>query len=222
MARILKQQEHDLKRSEILDVAQQLIYNKGYEQMTIQDILNALQMSKGAFYHYFASKQTVLEAVIERMQGHIDKLLLALVEDGQMSALEKLNFFFSTLSQWKTEQKPLMLALLNIWYTDDNAIVRQKVRYAMIKNAVPPLNTIIAQGIKETVFNITYPDQTGNVVLSLVLDLTEITGRMLLAEKQSQIENAVKAYTEALERVLGTTFGSLTLVDSQTLNVWKS
>ena len=65
MPRIVK--EHAVRRNEILDLAQQLVYTKGYEQMTIQDILDGLQISKGAFYHYFDSKHAVLEAVVERM-----------------------------------------------------------------------------------------------------------------------------------------------------------
>ncbi|HYX49339.1 MAG TPA: helix-turn-helix domain-containing protein, partial [Ktedonobacteraceae bacterium] len=67
MARIVKEEEYAEKRKAILDVAQRLIYSKGYEQMTIQDMLDDLQISKGAFYHYFDSKQAVLEAVVERM-----------------------------------------------------------------------------------------------------------------------------------------------------------
>src|SRR5262245_58568880 len=55
MARVVK--EHAVRRGEILDVAQRLVYTSGYEQMTIQDMLDELQISKGAFYHYFSSKQ---------------------------------------------------------------------------------------------------------------------------------------------------------------------
>ena len=67
MARIVKEEVYAEKRNAILDVAQRLIYTKGYEQMTIQDMLDDLQISKGAFYHYFDSKQAVLEALVERM-----------------------------------------------------------------------------------------------------------------------------------------------------------
>jgi hypothetical protein len=40
-----------------VETSQGLVYTKGYEQMTIQDILDDLQISKGAFYHYFGSKK---------------------------------------------------------------------------------------------------------------------------------------------------------------------
>ena len=88
MARILKQEEHTAKRNEILDVALQLIYSKGYEKMTIQDILDQLQISKGAFYHYFDSKIEVLEAVIERMAAEqVEPMFRSLIEDPNLSAL---------------------------------------------------------------------------------------------------------------------------------------
>ena len=69
MARIVKEEEYVEKRNEILAVAQRLVYTKGYEQMTIQDMLDELQISKGAFYHYFGSKQALLEALIEEHVG---------------------------------------------------------------------------------------------------------------------------------------------------------
>ncbi|HXZ05870.1 MAG TPA: TetR family transcriptional regulator, partial [Ktedonobacteraceae bacterium] len=47
MARIVKEKEFAGKRNEILDVAQRLIYTRGYEQMTVQDILEELEISKG-------------------------------------------------------------------------------------------------------------------------------------------------------------------------------
>lgn len=53
MARVVKEQEYSQKRNDILDAAVRLIYTKGYERMTIQDIQADLKISSGAFYHYF-------------------------------------------------------------------------------------------------------------------------------------------------------------------------
>ena len=65
MARVAKEEERAVKRNAILDAALQLVYTKGYEQMSIQDILTSLQISKGAFYHYFNSKQAVLDGLVD-------------------------------------------------------------------------------------------------------------------------------------------------------------
>src|SRR5260370_8105697 len=62
MARIVK--EHAVRRNEILDVAQRLGKTKSYEQITIQEIMDGLPVSKGAIYYHFYPKQPLLEAAI--------------------------------------------------------------------------------------------------------------------------------------------------------------
>jgi AcrR family transcriptional regulator len=225
MARIVKEAAYAVKRNEILDVAQQLVYTKGYEQMTIQDMLDVLQISKGAFYHYFDSKQALLEALIERMLEDVEQLLLPIVHDPHLPALEKLERFFPMLTRWKTARKTFFLALLRVWYTDDNAIVRQKVRALAVKQNAPLLTEIIRQGIQEGVLTTSYPDRSGEIVVSIVLDLGDTVAQLLLTyelkcDALQLIESTVAAYTDAFERVLGAPTGSLHLVDAETLKEW--
>src|SRR6476620_11478073 len=99
MARTVNQEEYTAKRKEILDAAQRLVYTKGYERMTIQDILADVQISSGAFYHYFDSKPAVLEAFIERIRQEVEKPLLPIVHDPALPALDKLQRFFDTLDR---------------------------------------------------------------------------------------------------------------------------
>ncbi len=226
MARIVKEQEYAVKRNAILDVAQRLVYTKGYEQMTIQDMLDDLQISKGAFYHYFDSKQAVLEALVERMGEEVVQLLLPIVHDPVLGALEKLRRFFPTLAQWKTARKDFILALMHILYADENALFRQKARALAVKRVTPLMTTVIRQGIQEGVLTTSYPDQVGEVILSLVLDLGDTIAWLLLSweprrdDDVQRVESTVAAYTDALERALGAPTGSLPLVDAQTLQEW--
>lgn len=223
MARIVK--EHAVRRNEILDSAQRLVYTKGYEQMTIQDILDDRQISKGAFYHYFDSKQTLLEALVERMGEEAIQLLLPIVHDPVLPALDKFRRYLATLNRWKVGQKAFFLALLRVWFTDDNAIVRQKLRTAAIREIAPLLTEIIRQGIQEGVMTVTYPDQVGEVIASLAQDAGETIGALLLSfdparDDMQRVERTVAVYTDAFERVLGVPAGSLSLVDDQTLKEW--
>jgi AcrR family transcriptional regulator len=193
--------------------------------MTIQDILDGLQISKGAFYHYFDSKQALLEAIIERMLQEVEQILLPIMHDPQLPALEKLHRFFATVSSWKTARKVFFLALLRVWYRDDNAIVRQKLYTIGTTWLAPWLSAVIHQGVEEGVFVTSYPDRVGEVVLALVVELGETLGRLLLSfEPESddllRIEGTVAVYTDALERVLGAPKGSLQIVDAETLKAW--
>ena len=67
MARTLDPSAHAVRRDTFLDAAQRLIQSKGYEQMSVQDVLADVGTSKGAFYHYFDSKAALLEGVVDRM-----------------------------------------------------------------------------------------------------------------------------------------------------------
>src|SRR5690349_8579055 len=116
MARRVKEQEHAAKRNDILDAAQRLVYSKGYERMTIGDILADLQISSGAFYHYFDSKPALLEALIERGQPEAEQPLLAIVHDPNLSALDKLQRYFSTLDRLRFAQRAFIADLLHIWF----------------------------------------------------------------------------------------------------------
>ncbi|HZY45930.1 MAG TPA: TetR/AcrR family transcriptional regulator, partial [Anaerolineae bacterium] len=214
MARVIKHIEHAVKRNEILDAAQKLIYTKGYAQMSIQDILDDLKISKGAFYHYYTSKQVLLEAVIDRMLQQAEGIVLPIVDDPQLTALEKFQRYFDTVARWKTDRIDLMLALLRIWYTDDNILVRQKVTEQGLKVIMPPLTKIIQQGIQEGTLNTAYPERVCEVIFSMMLAMSDKMAEILLAPPKntlSQLESTLEVYTDAIEHVLGVSSGSLCL-----------
>jgi AcrR family transcriptional regulator len=223
MARIVNKEEYEARRNEILDAAQRFIYTEGYDQMTIQEIVDDLQISKGAFYHYFDSKQALLEALIERLLTQAEQIILPIVQDENLPALEKIQRIFSTISRWKASQKEYLLALLSVWYSDDNAIVRQKMLTATITSIAPLLTLAIRQGLQEGVLTTPYPDQAGQVLLSLFQGLGEILGELLFTPESNDlqyIENTITAYTDALERVLGAPHGSIVIMDAITIKEW--
>jgi len=230
MARIVKEEEYTAKVNEILDAATRLIYTKGYERMTIQDFLDALQISKGAFYHYFDSKAAVLEAFIERIRVESETALLPIIHDPERSALEKLQGFFKAFDTIHLERKAEIAKLARIWYTDQNAIVRLKVEEAVIEQRGPLINEIVRQGIEEGVFTTAHPDQVGRVIMSLVQSMGNIHAKLLLAverapDPQPIVDQVVAvhwAYVDAIERVLGAPPKSLYRADAEAVQVWVS
>lgn len=227
MARPVKEHEYRVKRSAILDATRRLVQTRGYEQMAIQDIVDDLQISKGAFYHYFGSKQALLEALIDHLLDEGEQLLIAITRDSTCSALEKLQCFFVQLAQWKTAQKETFLGFLRVWYADENALVRHKLHEARIKRITPWLAAIIRQGLEEGSFLTDYPDEAGQVVVSLLNDHGNRLAELLLSgqfgpEQFSHVERTVAVYTEAIERVLGAPGHSLQLLGVATLKAWFS
>ena len=228
MARTVNKEEYTAKRNQILDAAQRLVYTKGYERMTLQDILAELQISSGAFYHYFDSKPAVLEAFIERIRQATEKPLLPIIHDPHLSAIEKFQGFFDTLDRLRIAHKADVVTLGRVWYTDDNAIVRQKVDEAVREQRAPLLNEIVRQGIREGAFTNAYPDQAGDVILSLLQGMGNAHAKLLLSldqepDEQRRIETIVALHAasmEAIERVLGVPSHSFYRVDAEAVNVW--
>jgi AcrR family transcriptional regulator len=223
VARIVK--EHTVRRNEILDAAQRLMQAKGYERMAIQDILDELQIAKGTFYHYFDSKQALLEAMLARMHDGVEQLLIPIVRDPDLPALDKLVRVYTVINRWKTARKPFFIELLRVWYADDNAIVRQKVFATGIKRVAPLLAEIIHQGVREGVFTTSYPEEVGRVILVLGWELADTLAESLLSPglgggDPRRMKRSVAAYTDAIERVLGAPSGSIQLVDRETLEAW--
>lgn len=225
MARFVKDEEYTAKRKEILLAAQRLLMTKGYMQMTIQDVLDSLHISKGAFYHYFRSKSSLLEALVEHMQEEAKQILEPIIQDPALPALEKLQRVFDVLNRWKTAQKEYLLAILRVWYHDENAIVRQKLYAAGLKMFAPMLSAIVRQGIEEGTMTTPFPEQAGEVIWSLSQGLGDTTASLLLSNEPTQevlprLEALVAAYNDALERVLGAPQGSLHVTDLETLKEW--
>ncbi len=225
MARMVNEAAYAARRNAILDAAERAVETTGYEQMAIADLLGELQISSGAFYHYFDSKPTLLEALVERMGNQLEQLVLPIVHDRELGALDKLQRFFATLDHWKLAHKRFVLAYLRVWYADENAIVRHKLYLARIKRFTPWLTQIIQEGIEEGVFTAPYPDQTARMIISLLEDLGYATVELLLSEEHSpddlpRLERVVKACADALERVLGAPAGCLQHAWREELEPW--
>jgi AcrR family transcriptional regulator len=226
VARTLDLAAHSLRRDEFIDAAQRLMQTEGYELMSVQDLLDELGASKGAFYHYFESKQALLEAVVDRMADAVTAQLQAIADDHRQPAPTRLCSFYRELGAWKTERKELLMALLRTWLSDDNAIVRDKLVRESTYRLVPHLATIIEDGARSGDFNVTGDSHAiAQVVMATARGMSEMMGQLLLTPDQdgSNLRFArvmAAASTVALERILGATPGSLTIVDDTILRAW--
>jgi TetR/AcrR family transcriptional regulator, transcriptional repressor for nem operon len=225
MARIVNEREYQAKRNEILDVALRLIYSKGYAQMTIQDILNGLQISRGALYHYFDSKQAILEALVDRMCQEAEQTVLPIAENPNLSAIQKLNLYFERSNRWKSMQKELIISLMRMWYTDENVLIRQKMSYQSIKHTARLLEPVILQGIEEKVFTTRFPEQAAVIFSGVALSILDSIIELAISPKPNQgafqkLEIIMDAYADAIERILGAPSGSLTVFKKDTFEEW--
>ena len=145
-----------------------------------------------------------------------------------MSALDKLQRFFDAIDRLRLAHKAEVVSLGRVWYTDANAIVRQKVDQAGCKQRAPLLTAIVSQGVRDGVFTAAYPAQAGDVILALLQGMANIHAQLLLStdperDEQRTVDEIVTthaAYMDAVERVLGAAPNSLYRTDAAAVQVW--
>jgi len=74
-------------RERILDSALQLIYEKGYSNVGVEEIMLAAGVGKSSFYHFFKSKEELGEAVLGEYSDRMCSKLLDLAFDAGVAPL---------------------------------------------------------------------------------------------------------------------------------------
>ena len=222
MARTVNVVEQAARRDAILDAAQRLILSNGYERLTVQDILEELQISKGAFYHYFDSKPAVVEALTERLVDDSERVLAQIAGEPELGATEKLQRFFGEIVRWKSERQNLMVAMLPVWYAPDNISFRLLVDRATAARLAPLLSAIVRQGVDEHQFATAYPEHAGSIIVAVVQALQDAIAQQLLTgtAKVKEVMATHGAHIEAIERYLGVPAGTLYRADARAVNSW--
>jgi AcrR family transcriptional regulator len=225
MPRIVKEDDYNQKRNQILDSATKFIYSIGFEQMSIQNITEDLNISKGAFYHYFDSKQDLLIGLINQLGDQIYAQVNPIIDDDSLTAIEKLNKYFNQAAEIKLTQSEYLAPIMKVWYTDDNAIVRERLMSATCDIIAPIFTRIILQGIAEGSFSHPYPERMGEVVFQIFEDMGDtISKELILIDpsgwEKSLIVETIEIYTEIFEKILNAPKGSITIVTPEILGKW--
>ncbi len=163
--RIVK--EHDERKKEILDTAEKLFSQKGYAQCSVNEILTEIGIAKGTFYHYFKSKEEVLDAIIERGTAKIISRAEAAAKSIYYTPEEKLMRIFLSM-RIEQEMEP---GLLDEIHKPENALMHQKSLCSIVSKLTPILVTVIEDGIKEGIFQSEYPKEYMQIFLSSAVTL---------------------------------------------------
>lgn len=165
--RVIK--EYDERKKEILDTAERLFRIKGYDKCTIMDIIKEVGIAKGTFYHYFKSKEEVLDAIVLRyvdiVRNNAEEILL--IEN--INPVEKLMRAFMAMQVTNQIDKDL----LDNMHRVENALLHQKALNQLVTRMTPILVKVIEEGIEEKVWSCKYPLEYMQIFLVASLTLTD-------------------------------------------------
>lgn len=216
MPRIVK--HPDMRKSALLDCAQALFLERGYDHASLNDMIAAAGVSKGAFYHYFASKEALLEALAERFARQALAQVQDVLDTPGLDALARLNAFMARSRQAKMESAATQWALFEVLFRPENFVLLHRINLAAAALFTPIIATIIKQGVKEGTFDTFDPDAAAEMLLQLGSATQGIVARAVAAENPQEMNKAIRALDRrirfheiALDRVLGLPDGSIKL-----------
>ena len=148
----------------ILSVSIALFAEKGYDKTSMQDIVNALGMSKGAIFHHFASKEDIFKAAMERQFERAKELLAqSYAEMDGLTAKEKLR---GLLMQNLTEETAIMSNTIVAAITGSPHLILATIQ-GNLKNSAPIVAAIFREGIEDGSITTEFPDECAEVFLIL-------------------------------------------------------
>ena len=200
--RIIK--EPEVRKNEILDIANSLFSYKGYDHTSISDILEQAGIAKGTLYYHFKSKEEIMNAIIERiLVGMLDKAK-NIAQDGSLSVHEKLLYAVMSLHLDEGTEQGIMDHIHN----PQNALMHQKQLDALIKGVVPILSSILEEGILQGLFTTSYPYESAEMLLIY----SQIAFDQKTISSKAEAERKITAFIYNMERILGAQTGSLSFM----------
>ncbi|WP_019244469.1 MULTISPECIES: TetR/AcrR family transcriptional regulator [Bacillus] len=147
---------------QILSISYRLFLEKGYEQTTIQDIINELGMSKGAIYHHFKSKEEILHAIGDR--GFNERNSFQKFKNAErLNGLEKLKKIicaeFEAFEKQQFDKMAISLA--------ENPKFVSTLLHGTMKYGVPIFQDLIEEGKKDGSINVEDSKSASEVILLL-------------------------------------------------------
>ncbi|MFI4934031.1 MAG: TetR/AcrR family transcriptional regulator [Caulobacterales bacterium] len=211
-----------VRRAELIDCAQKLFLEKGYERTTINDVIEATSLSKGAFYHHFRAKEDLLEAIAERFATQALDHAARVRGDKSLNALQRLNLLLAMTREWKAEHLAQLRAMFTTLLKQENAVLYHRIVGAVFQAMAPTLTAVIAEGEAEGAFDVADADVAAEALLWLGEGRRVLVVRAMEAAEGGDVQGALALLLKRLrseeamiDRILGLPPGSVDLAGSE-------
>ncbi|HEY0854860.1 MAG TPA: TetR/AcrR family transcriptional regulator [Devosia sp.] len=228
--RIVKSAE--IRKQELLATAMRLFAAQGYEQTSINQIIAALNISKGAFYHHYSSKEDLVEALAAMYAEEAAARARSVLEDESLDAFGRLSMFLSRMRNSKTESAAELQAAFAPIFLERNRDLYERTQQAVNKVIQPILARIIAEGVADRTFDTSDAEAAAETMLHLmastramVAGLYAATNQLDVQRQMNRLVDRMRYLSTVIDRILGIPEGSIELVDDASIcimtDAWK-
>jgi AcrR family transcriptional regulator len=185
------------RKQELLKIAYDLFLSEGYENTSVDTIIEKAGIAKGTYYYYFESKEAMLEEVCMMMiDGETEKAMQ--IVNADIPIPQKI---IGIISSFRPEQKEKTITdTLN---SSENILMHDKVNKRIIEVVAPILTKVAEQGIEEGVLSC--DNVYERVRMLLIVSNT-------LFDDYKVTERDVDVFIDMIEKLLGAKPGTMDII----------
>ncbi|MBR4447630.1 TetR/AcrR family transcriptional regulator [Methanobrevibacter sp.] len=185
------------RKKELLNIAYDMFLTRGYENTSVDEIIEKAQIAKGTYYYYFQSKEQMLEEVIDMMidnEAEMAKQIIGM----DISVPQKIVGIIASIKPTEAEQ-PVKDALFH----PENVLMHHKVRQKLINVLTPLLSEVIEEGVEEGIFECENIPERVKMLL-IISDGTFNEGTFS--------EKDISVFIDMTEKLLGAENGTMSFI----------
>ena len=146
-------------RSAILDAAIELFTTNGFETTQMDAIAIAAKVAKGTLYYHFASKEGIVDAIVERDATTVETRLAEIESRDGLGFVEKLGASVATMTE-------LLRTTYSTIHRMKNIDIRDKTLWAMVKHCAPHFTRILEEGKRAGLCGVAFPSEYAEIFLA--------------------------------------------------------
>jgi len=184
-------------KENIMNTALELFSEKGFDNTTISEIIEKTELSKGAVYHHFKSKEEIADTAIQGFMMEVQEGCEKFINT-DMPALEKLQRIVTLKEEVGRGKEKALIEMLS---NPGDLMVRHRINVANQKYFLPMMVKIIEQGKKEGAFKVNDPFTTAYLIAGLQESIFLLPAKTLKDTKKLQVY--INESASAIAKLLG-------------------
>jgi len=186
-----REREKAKHKKEILSAALKLFSDKGFHNVSMQDIANRSEFGVGTLYKFFESKEDLFEELIDNTGQQVLNEFMGIL-DGPGSEAERLTIFFRSIAQFRQQHEEVIKLYVSAFGVQGSRISKFRDRSKIHEKLNSSVAKLIKEGIDKGLFRAVDPEITSKAINStietIIFDIAESTEQPQVVERFKKVE----------------------------------